>query len=219
VFSWGVARQVRIEFAGAIYHVMARGDQREPIVEGDADRDAFVEFLEELVERTGFEFFSWVLMSNHYHLVFSTPEPNLVEGMKWLQNTWTKRLSARHGLWGHVFGGRYKAVLVEQGDYLGTLIDYVHLNPFRAGLVKPGEGLENYQWSSLVDYTLPPRKRSGWVEVERGLAHKEFGSDTAAHRRRYLEHLEAMARERGGVPGLPGAEAQSLQSTLRRGCA
>ncbi len=68
MFSWGMARQVRIEFAGAIYHVMARGDRREPIVEGDADREAFVELLEELVERTGFEFFSWVLMTNHYHL-------------------------------------------------------------------------------------------------------------------------------------------------------
>jgi len=210
-------RQVRIEFAGAIYHAMARGDRREPIVKDDADRDAYVKLLGELVERTGFEFFAWVLMGNHYHLVFRTPEPNLVEGMKWLQNTWTKRFNARHRLWGHVFGGRYKAVLVEQGEYLGTLIDYVHLNPLRAGLVKLGDGLKSYQWSSLVDYTLPPRKRSGWVEVERGLAHKQFGSDTAAHRRRYLEHLEAVARERKGMPELPGAEAQSLQSTLRRG--
>ena len=77
--------------------------------------------------------------------------------MKWLQNTWVKRVNARHGLCGHVFGGRYAAVLVEQGDYLGTLLDYVHLNPVRTGLVKPGEGLDNYQWSSLVNYTLPPR--------------------------------------------------------------
>ena len=91
---------------------MARGDRREPIVKDDPDRDAFAALLEELVGRTGFEFFSWVLMGNHYHLVFKTPEPNLVEGMKWPQNTWTKRFNARHRLGGHVFGGRYKAVVV-----------------------------------------------------------------------------------------------------------
>lgn len=212
-----MARQVRIEFAGAVYHCMARGDRREAIVRTDGDREAFAKLLEELVERTGFEFFSWVLMDNHYHLVFKTPEPNLVEGMKWLQNTWTKRFNARHQLWGHVFGDRYKAVLVGEGGYLGTLIDYVHLNPFRAGLVKLTDGLESYRWSSLRDYTLPPRKRSGWVEVERGLLHKEFPSETAAQRRRYLAHLEGVARERSGVPELPNGEERSLQSTLRRG--
>ena len=76
-------------------------------------------------------------MGNHYHLVFRTPEANLVEGMKWLQNTWTKRFNARHQFWGHVFGGRYKAVLVEGGEHLGVLIDYVHLNPCRPGTGEP----------------------------------------------------------------------------------
>ena len=87
------------------------------------------------MQRTGWEMFSWVLMSNHYHLVFKTPEANLVAGMKWLQNTWTKRFNARHRLWGHVFGGRYKAVPVEENEHLACLIDYVHLNPVRAGLI------------------------------------------------------------------------------------
>ncbi len=114
-------RQVRIEYPGAIYHCMARGNRREAIVSNDGDRDGFMVLLEELVDRTGFEFFSWVLMDHHYHLVFKTPEANLVEGMKWLQNTWTKRFNARHQLWGHLFGGRYKAVLVEEGEHLGRL--------------------------------------------------------------------------------------------------
>lgn len=196
---------------------MARGDRREDIVANDSDRDAFAELLGELVERTGFEMFSWVLMSNHYHLVFKTPEPNLVEGMKWLQNTWTKRFNARHQLWGHVFGGRYRAVLVEEGDHLATLIDYVHLNPFRAGLVSLEDGLESFRWSSLPDYVKPARQRSGLVEVARGLAQRGYPSDTAAQRRRYLEHLEGVARERGGVPPVPDGEERSLQSTLRRG--
>jgi REP element-mobilizing transposase RayT len=148
---------------------MARGDRREDIVWGDDDREAFVALLGELVERTGWEVFSWVLMGNHYHLVFETPEPNLVSGMKWLQNTWTKRFNARHRLWGHVFGGRYKSVLVEENDHLACLVDYVHLNPVRAGLILRDMELQDYPWSSLGDYLRPPRKRSGWVQVERGL--------------------------------------------------
>ena len=77
--------------------------------------------------------------------------------------------------------------------------------------------LASYPWSSLADYSLPPRKRSGWVEVARGLAQKEIGTDTAASRRRYLEHLDGVARERDGVPALPEGEERTLQSTLRRG--
>ncbi len=210
-------RQVRIEYPGAIYHGMARGDRREAIVLDDDDRDRFRKLLGELVQQTGWEVFAWVLMTNHYHLVFKTPEPNLVEGMKWLQNTWTKRFNARHGLWGHVYGGRYKAVLVEENEHLSCLIDYVHLNPFRAGMVNLEDGIEEYGWSSLADYLNPPRKRSGWVQVTRGLEQKEIRGDTAKSRREYLEHLEAIARDHGGVPDLPGDGERSLQSTLRRG--
>lgn len=210
-------RQVRIEFPGAVYHAMARGDRREDIVRADGDREAFVSLLGELVDRTGWEMFSWVLMSNHYHLVFKTPEPNLVAGMKWLQNTWTKRFNAHHRLWGHVFGGRYKAVLVEENEHLGCLIDYVHLNPVRAGLIRGKMELAHYRWSSLGDYMLPPRKRSGWVRVERGLQQRGYRRDTASERRRYLEHLEGIARQEGGIPPQPDGEGRSLQSTLQRG--
>ena len=210
-------RQVRIEYPGAVYHAMARGDRREDIVRGDGDREAFVSLLAELVGRTGWEMFAWVLMSNHYHLVFKTPEANLVAGMKWLQNTWTKRFNARHGLWGHVFGQRYKAVVVEENEHLECLIDYVHLNPVRAGLIRGKMELGDYRWSSLGDYLLPPGKRSGWVRVERGLQQRGYRRDTAAERRRYLEHLEAIARDEGGIPPLPGGEGRSMQSTLQRG--
>lgn len=210
-------RQVRIEYPGAVYHAMARGDRREDIVRGDGDREAFVALLEELVGRTGWEMFAWVLMGNHYHLVFKTPEANLVAGMKWLQNTWTKRFNAYHRLWGHVFGGRYKAVVVEENEHLGCLIDYVHLNPVRAGLIRGNMKLTDYRWSSLGDYVMPPRKRSGWVQVERGLLQRGYRGDTAVERRRYLEHLEEIARAEGGIPPLPGGEERSLQSTLQRG--
>ena len=110
-----MARQRRIEFADAVYHGMARGNRRENMDFSDADRDDFGRLLGELVERTGWKIFAWVLMSHHYHLDFKTPQPNLVEGMRWLQNTWTKRINPRHGLWGHLFSGRYKSPVVD-GD-------------------------------------------------------------------------------------------------------
>jgi hypothetical protein len=113
-------------------------------------------------------------------------------------------------------GTGYGAISTE-GEHLGTLIDYIHLNPFRAGLVTLRKGLESYRWSSLPDYVKALRQRRPWVQAERGLVHKEFGGDTAAQRRRYLRHLEAVARDRGGVPELPDGEERSLQSTLRRG--
>mgnify|MGYP001224274109 CR=1 FL=1 len=132
-------RQIRIEYPGAIYHVMARGDRREAIFRDGLDRRMFLAVLEDACGRTGWLCHAYVLMGNHYHLVIETPEANLVAGMAWLQNTYTRRHNVRHRLWGHVFGGRYKAVLVdgEDGNYFGTLIDYVHLNPARAGLATP----------------------------------------------------------------------------------
>ena len=132
-----MARGIRVEFAGAFYHVMARGNRREDIFFNDDDRRFFLKTLSDACGRTGWKVHAWVLMNNHYHLLIETPEPNLVEGMKWLQNTYTRRLNTKHGLWGRVFGDRYKAVLVEGGsvDYFTTLLDYIHLNPARAGAV------------------------------------------------------------------------------------
>ena len=103
----------RIEYENAGYHVMARGDRREPIVFDDGDRELFYDTFAEACGRTGWEVFGWVLMDNHCHAAFRTPEPNLVAGMHWFQNAFTRRLSARKHLWGHLFGGRYKAVSVE----------------------------------------------------------------------------------------------------------
>ena len=119
-------RQRRIEYAGAIYHAMARGDRREDIVLDDSDRERFEETLAEVVGSSGWILYAWVLMSNHYHLLFKTPEANLVEGMKWFQNTWTRRFNSRHRLWGHLFGGRYRAIPVEEGDYLTWLTHHAN---------------------------------------------------------------------------------------------
>ena len=106
-------RSPRIEYEGAIYHVMARGNRRMNIVEGDGDRKLFCQTLDEACKQTGWQVYAWVLMSNHYHLVFKTPQPNLVSGMTWFQNTFTRRINTKNRLWGRLFGDRYKAVLVE----------------------------------------------------------------------------------------------------------
>ncbi len=116
-----------------------------------------------------------------------------------------------------MFGGRYKAILVEEGDYLTRLIHYIHLNPVRAGMVKQRAGLESYPWASLSDYMKPPRKRRPWVAVDRGLQHVDI-PDNAAGRRRFMEWTEGCVDwKKPGEAGSSMQDGQSLQSTLRRG--
>ncbi|MCF7734346.1 MAG: transposase [Akkermansiaceae bacterium] len=120
-------RSLRIEFPGAFYHVMARGNRRETIFHDDDDRRFFLATLSEACAMTGWRVHAWVLMGNHYHLFIETPEANLVAGMSWLQNTVTRRYNVRHMAWGRLFGDRYKAVLVEGADsyHYRTLADYI----------------------------------------------------------------------------------------------
>ncbi len=218
-----MARQVRIEYEGAFYHVMARGDRREAIVRSEKDRSDFVETMGRACERTGWRVHGWVLMTNHYHWLIETPRANLVDGMRWFQNTYTRRFNVRNGQWGHVFGGRYKAVVLDawegNGFYFETLLDYIHLNPVRAGLVDvdEGNGILDYQWSSLrQSYAVAPSDRPSWVEVSNGLGVKQR-ADTVSGRREYVEALEQRARAEGERAGIPELGQQSLQSTLRRG--
>ena len=218
-----MARSIRIEYAGANYHVMARGNRREDIYLDDEDRRFFLGTLAEACAMTGWRVFAWVLMSNHYHLCIQTPEPNLVAGMKWLQNTVTRRFNVRHRAWGRVFGDRYKAIPVEGGGHYGrTLMDYIHLNPVRAGIIKPAEGqsVMDYPWSSVAGgYALAPEKRAKWLAAESGLA--EHGlPDTAEGRQRFVELLDRRAvvedAARSGIPE-DSAEVDARRSHLRRG--
>lgn len=216
---------MRIQYAGAVYHVMARGDRREDIVQDDGDREMFVATLAEACKRTGWQVLAWVLMDNHYHWLVRTPEPNLVDGMKWFQLTYTQRYNAKHRGWGHLFGGRYKAIPVQAdgaGDYLKTLMDYIHLNPVRARMVKAdgGLGLLDYRWSSLAQgYGVPPgKKRCKWLRVGEGLGLFDL-NDTTAGRRAFVERLEKRAQaERAKRCGLPPETlCEGAQMTVRRG--
>ena len=140
----GMPRQVRREFEGAMSPVMARGDRREAIMRDDGDRRTFVRTLGEASVRAGFPVHAYVLMSNHYHLLLETPKANLSRGMGWMQSAFTRRINTRHRFWGHVFGGRYKSILLEPGNCFWALLDYIHLNPVRAGMIREAEGLESY---------------------------------------------------------------------------
>src|SRR5882762_9212306 len=132
-----MARQLRLEYEGAIYHLLSRGDRREDIFRDAGDRNCFLTTLGAACVKTQWQVHAYCLMSNHFHLVVETPRPNLVTGMKWLLGTYTSRFNRRHEEFGHLFSGRYKALIVDgSGDgYLKTVCDYVRLNPVRAKLL------------------------------------------------------------------------------------
>ena len=211
-------RQARIEFEGATYHVMCRGDRREDIYEDDADREMFLATLAQAIKRAGWRLHGYVLMSNHYHLLVETPKGNLVRGMTWLQTTYTTRYNARHRKRGHVFGGRYKAILVdsEEASYFVALLNYVHLNPARAGLVATGDKprLVEYRWSSLPAY-VTGRGRPGWLTLEWGFSCLGC-KDSPGGRKKYLKELEARI-EQGSAGQSDEGIVKNLQSTLSRG--
>lgn len=185
-----MARKPRVEFEGAVYHVMCRGNRQEAIFKGDRDCEIFLDTLGEVCRRCGWMVHAFVLMGNHYHLLLETPEANLVAGMKWFQGTYTQRFNARHKVRGHLFQGRYKALLVDgEGDYFLTVANYIHLNPARThGFDLEGGRLTDYQWSSHVGY-LRPTKRPEWLIVERVLGGLGLRDDVAgrAKYRRYMQ--------------------------------
>ena len=115
-----MARKLRLQYEGAIYHVMNRGDHREAIFRGDKDRELFLQTLGEACAKTDWQIHAWCLMRNHFHLIVETPKPNLVLGMKWFLGTYTSRYNRRHKLFGHLFSGRYKTVCGRQRHWLSS---------------------------------------------------------------------------------------------------
>jgi REP element-mobilizing transposase RayT len=204
-----VARKLRVEYLGAIYHVMSRGDRREAIFRDDGDRQRFVETLGEACMRSGWQVHAYCLMPNHFHLVVEIPEPTLVAGMKWFLGTYTGRFNRRHKLVGHLFSGRYKSLIVDGSGsgYLRTVCEYVHLNPARARLLKPEQALREYRWSSWPEYLHARRKRPAWLRVDRVLGEMGIPKDSAAGRRKLERVMEA---RRGGEEG-------AAYKSIRRG--
>src|SRR5437773_426017 len=195
-----MARKLRVEYADAIYHLMNRGDRREPIFKDDADRQRFLETLGEACSKTDWQVHAWCLMGNHFHLVVETPQANLVAGMKWFLGTYTSRFNRRHKLFGHLFSGRYKALIVDGSGsgYLRVVCDYVHLNPVRAKLIGP-EPLRSYRWSSYSEYLKRRGRRPAWLRVDRLFGEMGSRCDSAAGRDQFEQMMEE--RRRRDEPG------------------
>ena len=171
---------------------MNRGAHSEDIFGDDSDRDCFVRTLQECCEKTAWQVHSFCLMSNHFHLVIETPNANLVAGMKWLLGTYTKRFNSRYKLFGHLFSGRYKALLVDGSGtgYLKTACDYVHLNPVRAGLLQPQEPLQRFRWSSYPLY-VSDRPKPAWLRIDRLLGEWRIPWDVPGAGRQFAAVMEA----------------------------
>ena len=140
-----MARPLRIEYPDALYHVTSRGNRQEDIYLDDQDRNAFLKTLSRVCDRFNWVCHSYCLMSNHYHLMIETPEANLSEGMRQLNGVYTQTLNRNHSRVGHVFQGRYKAILVQKDSYLLELSRYIVLNPVRASMV---HSAKDWRWSS-----------------------------------------------------------------------
>ena len=187
-----MARPWRIQFPGAIYHVNSRGNNRQAVFLDDEDKRLFLETLAAAISRFDLHLFAFCLMDNHFHLFLETPLGNLSRAMQWLNGTYTVRFFRRHRRGGHLFQGRYQAVLVaDEGHWLNLSI-YLHLNPVRAGMVQdPGD----YEWSSFRDYTRS-RSRFEWLRPEAVLA--QYGESEAGRKRRYRKECLESAGKAGG---------------------
>jgi REP element-mobilizing transposase RayT len=187
-----MARQWRIEYPGAFYHILSRGNERQEIFRSDDDREMFIDLIGEFSDRFQIDMIAYVLMGNHYHLLIKTPNGNLAKSMQWLGTAYTRKFNNRHGRNGHLFQGRYKSILVENESYLLRLSCYIHRNPLRAGIVNR---LANYPWSSYLSYGYA-RKTPEWLKTELILNVMPRESDP---HQRYRSMVQQYSDEAGSI--------------------
>ena len=185
-------RKLRLEFAGACYHVINRGNYRRDLFAGNGAAESFQTCLFEAGAKFGWRLHAFVIMRNHFHLAVETPEPNLSAGMKWLQGTWAARFNRFRGETGRPFQGRYKALHVEPGHALAQVAHYIHLNPVRAKIM-PAERLIGHRWSSLPLFA--GKNRPDCMEAGTVLGESGGLADTPAGWRRYVAYLAVLAEE------------------------
>lgn len=189
-----MARPLRVEFAGALYHVTARGNERKSIYRDERDRARFLERLASVVHRHRLRLHAYVLMRNHYHLLVATPDANLSRAMGQLGSAYTQDFNRRHRRAGHLFQGRYKALLVDKDSYLLELSRYIHLNPVRVGEVSRAW---EFPWSSARAY-VGKAAAPEFLCVAEVLGH--FGRRLGTARRRYAAFLAEGAAPGGATP-------------------
>lgn len=217
-----MSRALRVEYPGAHYHAMCRGNNGQEIFLDDDGRRLFLSTLDEVCVQTGWLIHAYVLMSNHYHLLLETPEANLVAGMKWFQGAYTQRFNAMFRRRGHLFQGRYKAIPIatdpQDGglEYFREVSTYIHLNPFRAKLCGEGfpKALESYEWSSYPAYCGLSRKRPGWLVREKVMKTWGLTEGEAWSLRGYREKIERFMRfEEDPAAGMRG----EFEKQIKRG--
>jgi len=187
-----MARALRIQFEGAVYHITSRGNEKREIFKDDDDRVRFLEILELSLNTYQVLLYCYILMENHYHLLAETPQGNLSEFMRHFNITYTSYYNKRHNRVGHLYQGRYKSILVDKESYLTMLSRYIHLNPVRLGEVvdwlarEKEKYLEGYPWSSLLGYVSVDR-RLPFIDYTLILA--EYGGDNVKGRANYWKQI------------------------------
>ncbi len=198
-----MSRPVRIEYPGALYHITSRGNRQEDIYDDDDDRRAFLSVLGNACVTYHWICHAYCLMGNHYHLLVETPEGNLSKGMRQLNGVYTQAYNRRHNRVGHVFQGRYKAILVEKDSYLLELSRYIVLNPVRAGMVRAAK---DWPWSSY-------RATAGQVESPEWLRTNWILSIFSKRKNTAIEQYRIFVSEGKGQPPL----WQSLKNQIYLG--
>jgi REP element-mobilizing transposase RayT len=179
----GMPRPLRLQYENAVYHVTARGNEGNPIAYDDGDRAKWLSMLQNTGEKYGWRVFAFALLGNHYHLLLRTPKANLSEGIQHFNGRYACHFNKRHRRRGHLFQGRFHAVVVRKEAHWLELTRYIHLNPVRAGVVKEPA---SWSWSSCAGYCSWQSRRS-WIDYDTVLS--EFGRDAAKACRKYREFL------------------------------
>jgi len=184
-------RKPRMEFPGAIYHVLNRGNYRGPIFESEGAKRSFEQTLFEACQKYHWILHAHGIMKNHYHAAIETLDANLSVGMQWLQATFANRFNKLRKTNGHLFQGRYKSLIVDRDEYFGSLLNYIHLNPVRVKLSEAST-LTQYRWSSMW-YMDKKKNRPDCLDIRTCLRYAGNLSDTWAGWRSYLQYLEWLA--------------------------
>ena len=179
-------RGKRLQVPGAIYHIISRGIERRSIYLDDADREEFLKRLSEGLEKSGSQCLGWTLMSNHFHLLIRTGETSLSELIKRLLTGYAVYFNRRHGRSGYLYQNRYKSILCQEERYLLSLVQYIHLNPVRAKIVKDIIGLDHYKWTGHS--VLMGKQQREWQEVDEILS--RFGETKNKAKVEYRKYIE-----------------------------
>ena len=189
-----MARPLRITFPGAFYHITSRGNERKAVFKNERDREKFLEYLESATERYNAVIHVFCLMDNHYHILLETPSGNLPQIMRHINGAYTTYFNVRRDRNGHLFQGRYKAIVVEKDEYAKELSRYIHLNPVRAKMVGAPE---EYNWSSHK-YYIGKEKTPEWLQTDFVLGY--FGRKVSESRKRYKAFVSLLIGQKYESP-------------------